>query len=269
MSALRFSLKAEPPERIDMSPLTPSKLSGLTIGEIAQLELGTGRTSIKVIDIFQLAGGLDDEIIIEGGSVRLDFVGAKLDAGKLTVDGSVGAYAGRQMTGGTLNITRNAGASLGSNLRGGLISVGRDVGEHLGGPRAGERDGMAGGIVVVGGSIGNFAGTRMRRGTVIARDTIGDSAGARMMGGTVWALKGFGASPGIQMRRGTLIAPAASHILSTFVDCGAHELVAMRILSGYLRATLGEGAPPVISGPVRKYAGDMASLGKGELLLTG
>ena len=70
------------------------------------------------------------------------------------------------------------------------------------------------------------------------------------------------------MRRGTLISPKpVDSLLPTFVDCGNHELVAMRLINRHLATTLGDMAPPKITGPVRKFAGDMASLGKGEILI--
>jgi formylmethanofuran dehydrogenase subunit C len=126
---------------------------------------------------------------------------------------------------------------------------------------------MMGGIVVIEGHAGDRVGDRMRRGTIIVRGRCGAIAGTRMLGGTVWTDQGFGANPGLLMRRGTLIGPNVEKLLATFVDTGKHDLVILRVLSRYLAATLGPLAPRPITGPVRKYAGDLATIGKGELLI--
>jgi formylmethanofuran dehydrogenase subunit C len=127
---------------------------------------------------------------------------------------------------------------------------------------------MTGGIVLVEGDAGDRVGERMRRGTIIVRGRCGASAGARMLGGTVWAEQGFGAMPGVLLRRGTLIGLAVESMLPTFADAGKHDLVILRVFSRYLSAALGPLAPRPLPGSVRKYAGDLATIGKGEILIT-
>jgi formylmethanofuran dehydrogenase subunit C len=157
---------------------------------------------------------------------------------------------------------------LASGLKGGLITVKGSAGDYAGGMLAGERFGAVGGTVVVDGNIGARAGDRMRRGLILARGTFGSSAGARMVGGTLWTEQGFGAWPGPLLRRGTLIGPRVEKMLPTFGDCGRHDLVILRILNRYLAETLGPLAPKALPGVVRRYGGDLATIGKGEILLT-
>jgi formylmethanofuran dehydrogenase subunit C len=57
-------------------------------------------------------------------------------------------------------------------------------------------------------------------------------------------------------------------LLPTFADCGRHDLVVLRILSRSLAETLGPLAPKALPAIVRKLAGDLATIGKGEILLT-
>ena len=142
------------------------------------------------------------------------------------------------------------------------------AGDFAGAPRSGDKQGMAGGTVVIEGNVGERAGDRMRRGTIITRGTFGPAAGSRMMGGTLWTEQGFGPGPGPLLRRGTLIGPKAEHILATYADCGAHDLVILRIMNRYFAEDLGPHAPKPLPPTVRRYAGDLASLGKGEILLT-
>jgi formylmethanofuran dehydrogenase subunit C len=46
-------------------------------------------------------------------------------------------------------------------------------------------------------------------------------------------------------------------------------MVFLRLISRFVAAELGSLAPPPLPAKVRRYAGDMATIGKGELLLTG
>lgn len=267
MSGFTFRLKAAADERLDVSELTPRRLASLSQGDIERIVIGSTKRQAKVGDVFAVGGRAGDSVTFETGSNRIDFVGARLEEGSVIVNGDVGDYAAREMSGGRLEIRGDAGAFLASGLRGGIVTVKGSAGSQVGAQRAGDKFGMMGGIVVIEGHAGDRVGDRMRRGTIIVRGRVGAIAGTRMLGGTIWTDQGFGVNPGLLMRRGTLIGPNAEKLLPTFVDTGKHELIILRVLSRYLAATLGPLAPRPISGPVRKYAGDLATIGKGELLI--
>jgi len=268
MSALTFTLRAPPSRAIDLSVLIPSRLQSMAQKDIEALTLGAGDNALTVGDVFSVAGTPGDTIVIAGGSPLLDYVGAGLDGGAITADGTVGAYAGRGMKGGTLTIGGDAGAYLGSTAKGGLIHVKGSAGDFLGGARPGDKFGMLGGTALIEGNVGERAGERMRRGVVVARGTFGAAAGSRMVGGTLWTETGFGPRPGPLLRRGTLIGPKVDELLPTFVDCGRIDPVILGILSRYIAQTLGPLAPKALPPTVRKIAGDLATIGKGEILLT-
>lgn len=265
---LTFKLRFEPAERLNLSALIPGKLAAMTIADIERLDIGTGPQAVHLGDAFTVTGTLGDTVVIEGSSSRLDFIGDTHAGGTIIVDGDTGAYAGRKMRAGRLDIRGNAGAYLASAMMDGLVTVAGSAGDYLGAPRAGEKDGIAGGRVIVSGPIGDQCAARMRRGLVVSKSTIGALAGNRMMGGTIWAVGGFGPSAGCQMRRGTLITPTLDDPLPTFLDCGVHDLGILHIMSRHYAAALGKAAPVLPSGPVRRFAGDMAHLGRGEILVT-
>ena len=56
-------------------------------------------------------------------------------------------------------------------------------------------------------------------------------------------------------------------MLATFADCGVHDFGILRIMNRYFAETLGPLAPKPLPLKVRRYAGDLASIGKGEILL--
>lgn len=270
MSALRLKLTSKPAGRLDLSGLIPSRLAGLSESEIARLEIATGtHGGTRVGDVFAVSGTPGDSIVFEGTTQTCDGLAAALDAGSVVVEGHAGANAARGITGGRLEVRGNAGAFLASGMSGGVCVVDGDAGDYLGGVEPGQKFGMAGGTVLVKGSIGERAGDRMRRGSVVVRGRTGAAAGSRMVGGTIVALGGLGAGPGPLLRRGTLIAPGAERLLATFNDCGRHSLVVLQLLNRHLAQTLGPLAPPPLPGTMRRLAGDMATIGKGEILLFG
>ena len=152
-------------------------------------------------------------------------------------------------------------------MRGGLLTIGGEAGERLGGPLAGETEGMNGGVIHVLGGARARAGDRLRRGFILIEGDAGDYLGSRMIAGTLAVGGRAGALPGYLMNRGTILLAGGTDDLSpTFVDCGVFDLVAARLLASYVGAT-SAGLGAAFRGRLRRYAGDMAALGKGEIFL--
>ena len=121
--------------------------------------------------------------------------------------------------------------------------------------------------VIIDGNLGARAGDKMRRGLILVRGKTGDVAGSRMVGGTIVAEGGFGANAGQLMRRGTLIGPSVSRMLSTFGDCGVHDLVILKVMARAWAKELGPLAPKALPQAVRRFAGDLAAIGKSSCCL--
>ena len=269
MKPLVLTLQARPDQRLDLSPLVPHRLAGKSALDIAKLELQTTRTRVTVGDAFRVRDGDAREIRIEADCDRLDQVGEGMTTGSIVVEGSVGSQAGRLMAGGRLSVAGDAGPWAGSGMTGGEIEIIGSAGDRLGGPLAGEMSGMRGGVIVVRGNVGERAGDRMRRGVVVVEGGAGSHAGSRMIAGTLIVRRRAGALPGYLMRRGTIVLGDGSDALSpTFLDGGVHELVAMRLLAAFVNGYSAKAAA-VLRRPLRRLAGDMAVLGKGELFCAG
>jgi formylmethanofuran dehydrogenase subunit C len=266
VSRFTFRLRLAPPQRVDLSGLTPSALSGRSAAEIAAIEISTTRAALKVGDLFDVKAGDLDEIVFEGGAERLDRIGVGLEAGAIRVVGDVGAEVGRGMTGGGVTVEGSAGILAGSGMRGGALRIKGDAGERLGGPRAGETEGMSGGLIHVAGNAGPRAADKMRRGFILIEGSAGECAGSRMIAGTL-AIGGRAAAlPGYLMNRGTILAAGGVEVMApTFADCGVFELVAARLLAAHV-ASISARLGAAFRGGLRRYAGDLAALGKGEIL---
>jgi formylmethanofuran dehydrogenase subunit C len=267
VSALTFSLKAAPPQRLDLSGLTPGRLKDLKTGEIQRIAIATMREPLPVGEVFDVKGRAAAEIRFEGGSDRFDFLGHGMDSGLIRVEGDVGLKAGRRMRGGEILVNGDAGALLGSQMFGGRIKISGNAGDSVGGPLSGELSGMSGGMILISGKAGKQAGERMRRGMIVVSGTTGDYAGAAMIAGTLVLLGKTGHLPGYLMRRGTIVLGRGAQSLSpSFADCGPHEL-AFAALLGSTLAEYEVKTGKLFKGVLRRLAGDLATLGKGEILI--
>ena len=267
MKPLIFALRGEPAQRLDLSPLTARRLAGMTLKEIARIELQTTRVRVTAGETFRISDGDPANIHFAGGGARLDRVGGGMSEGAIVVDGDVGVEAGRLMAGGRLSVRGDAGAFAASGMTGGVLDISGDAGERLGGPLSGEMAGMRGGLVRLRGNAAERAGDRLRRGTILIEGHAGPYAGCRMIAGTLVIGKQAGDLPGYLMGRGTIVlGEEASMLASTFVDCGEHDLVAARLLSAYIGPASAKLAG-LLRRTLRRFAGDMAALGKGEIWL--
>ena len=109
---LTLTLKPGLHRPVDMSAVKPSAVAGLSAYEIGNLSLGEGANSLKLGDVFDVAGEAGDTITIAGGSGYLDHVGAGLEAGTILVEGPIGNYGATAMKGGRLDVRGDAGAYL-------------------------------------------------------------------------------------------------------------------------------------------------------------
>jgi formylmethanofuran dehydrogenase subunit C len=263
---LTFTLRETPPERLDLSPLTPERLAGMSPREIGEIRLGRSRRALTVGDVFRVSGKEADSVVLEGGSSRFDGVGTGMTAGTLVVTGDVGARAGRAMRGGRLLIEGSAGPHAGSGMRGGWLEILGDAGDHLGGPLAGELAGMNGGVLVVRGSAGACAGDRMRRGVAAVLKGCGDYAGSRMIAGTLVVTGTVGRLPGYMMRRGSILLDRLPEDVSpSFVECGSPDSTFAAVFDRYLVAE-GILKRPLLGLRPGKFGGDNAVAGTGEIL---
>ncbi len=86
-----------------------------------------------------------------------------------------------------------------------------------------------------------------------------------MIAGTLFLKGRVGKSAGYGLRRGSLIlAKEPKEVLPTFGDCGVLDFDFLNVLARQLRA---DGVQAKFRGRARRLMGDMAVLGKGEMLI--
>ena len=268
MSALTFNLKRRTDQRIDMSPLVCQKLQGLDPSQIGAIELQNGKRRVRVDVLFTVSGFDTQNILIEGGFNKLDFIGKELDGGSITVHGDAGAYLAINMKSGTVKVTGNVGSYAGCEMKNGYLQIDGDAGDFLGGALPGNKQGMKGGTVLVKGNAGARAGDHMRRGQILIEGNAGDYCGSRMFAGTIAVMGNTGRFLGYAMRRGTLLLWNQPQLTATFNDCGSHTLAFLPLLFASFKALNSRFADTSLAfNRVRRYGGDMAETGRGEVLV--
>ncbi len=269
MSALTFTLKIELKQRLDCSPLTPGALAGKGAAEIAGIELQCGNRKLRADAVFDISGSDSDAIVFAKASAKLDYIGKGMESGSITVEGDAGSYLGLLMKNGVIHVSGNVDAYAACEMKNGEICIEGNAGDYLGAALPGDKKGMQGGVVIVKGDAADRVGDHMRRGAILIEGNAGAYLGARMTAGTIAVMGSVGAFPGYAMKRGTLLLlKAPGQLPATFNDCGTHTLGFLPLLlkgfQGY-PTRFGDLADQVKR--VRRYAGDLSGLGKGEILV--
>lgn len=266
---LTLTLKEASNERVDLSPLTPDKLKGQSLKQIAAIEINKGGRMVPAGSVFDIDGKAGDELVIAKSNDKLDEIGANMTAGSITIKGNAGNGVGRNMQNGEILVKGDAGNNVGSGMKNGKIEILGNAGDYLGGVSIGARQGMRGGTILVTGNAGDRMAERMRRGLIIVQGDTGSYTGANMMAGTLVVLGKLGQFAGFGLNRGTIITQHKPQtLLSTFNDCGEFEMNFLNLLFREL-PKLGRRYSffKELSPYARRYAGDLGVDGKGELLV--
>ncbi|TSA50807.1 MAG: formylmethanofuran dehydrogenase subunit C [Nitrosomonadales bacterium] len=266
MSALTFTLKTQPQQRVDMSPLTPDSLAGKSATDIAAIELQCGNRKLRTDALFNISGDDASAIVISNACGKLDFIGHGMKSGSITVHGGAGSYLGLGMKKGTLTVHGNVDAFAASGMAGGMMHIHGNVGDFLAAALPGDRKGMKGGTVLITGNAGDRAGDQMRRGIILIEGNVGAYCASRMLAGTIGVMGSVGEFIGFGMRRGTLLLFSQPQLHATIQDCGLHTLPFLSLMFKSFRALQSKFAT-LDKNRVRRYAGDIANDGKGEILV--
>lgn len=149
-------------------------------------------------------------------------------------------YIGYQMLNGSIEIEGDCGDFLGANMRGGTI--------------------------VCQGNAGDRVGDQMRRGLILIDSNAGDYVASRMLAGTIGVHGKLGKHAGFGMKRGTLLLSQPPNLHTTIQDCGTHNLPFLKLLFSAFKL-FNSKFSSLDSTRVRRYCGDIACNGNGEILV--
>src|SRR5574337_839288 len=241
MSPVVLRMK-EAPKNIPLEAevISPDLFVQHSQAEIAAMPVALGNETYRLGDFFEVEGERSDEIVLEGSAERVKWIGSGMTRGRIVVRGDVGMHAGSYMRGGEILVEGNADDFLGVE--------------------------MQGGIIVVEGNVGHEVGAYMRRGLIVIKGNAEDFLGAMMTNGTICLFGQAGIRTGAGMQKGTIFCRRPVELLPTFAyDC-VYSPVFLRMLVKGLKQ-LGVEPPVQTNGLVRRYHGDLADVGKGEILI--
>ncbi|HYT05312.1 MAG TPA: formylmethanofuran dehydrogenase subunit C [Gemmatimonadales bacterium] len=246
--AVTLSLTRPPDHPLVADCIAADRFASLGAKAITDLPVLHGGRAAKLGDFFKVAGERAASVRIEGDLAQVEGVGTGMAGGEVVIEGRVGR-------------------DLGVQLAGGRIDVRGDAGDNAGGARPGAARGMTGGEIVVRGNAGAETGARMRRGLVVVMGDGGRGTGRGMIAGTVVVFGRAGAGAGRFLKRGSIVALGGIERPATFRYACTYRPPHLPLLFRYLRARYGLAITDrQVAGRYERYAGDMAELGKGEIL---
>jgi formylmethanofuran dehydrogenase subunit C len=245
-----LTLRGPTTQRVDASPVEWDALRGLDAAAIEAQEVwveGSGRARLG--DLFEVTAVPGERVRLVGDLALVDGIGAGLAGGMLVVEGDAGSYVGQGMRGGSIEIKGRAGPQAGGAL-------------------PGARRGMTGGEIVVRGSAGPGAGTGLRRGLIAIEGDTAEGTGRAMLAGTIVVFGTVGAEPGLWSKRGSVVALGAVTPPATYRYACTYRPSYLPVTLGYLKRRYRcPVTPDHLSGLYRRYSGDLAELGAGEILV--
>jgi formylmethanofuran dehydrogenase subunit C len=249
VSGLVAKLKTRLQQRADLSEVLAEPWTTLSPGAMAGRTVYLERDGrVALGDLFDIEGQPTGRIEFTGELDLVDRLGAGLQEGEVLVKGNVGREAGLAMGGGILDIDGNAGPRAGA-------------------APLGYKRGMVGGEMIVRGSAGAEAGAAMRRGLLVIGRTAGNQTGLGMIAGTVIILGAAGPDTGLWSKRGSVVALGNITPPETYAYACTYQPVHLRVMLARLRSRY---SLPIqrkhLTGLYHRYSGDLAELGKGEIL---
>lgn len=245
-----LSLTQAPDYALLADQIVPDRFAALTAKDIASLPLLHGGRLARLGDFFTVKGERSASLRLKGSLEKVEGIGTGMAGGDLVIEGS-------------------AGRDLGAAMAGGRIDVQGAAGDNVGGALPGAAKGMTGGEIIVRGTVGDDAGARMRRGLLVVLGNAGRGSGRGMIAGTLVLFGEAGPGTGRFLKRGSIVALAKIERPATFRYACAYRPPHIAVLLKYLRS---RGVPVpdrYFTGRYERYSGDMAELGRGEILQWG
>ncbi|MBA3658888.1 MAG: formylmethanofuran dehydrogenase subunit C [Gemmatimonadales bacterium] len=234
--------------RADFGEAFAGEWRGLGAAELATRSVRLAGGPVPLGDLLHISGSANGALRLEGDFSRADRVGAGLASGTITVVGQVGDEAGLGMSGGALIIEG-------------------DAGRRAGAASSGYRRGMTGGELIVRGSAGPEAGASMRRGLIAIGGDAAEYAGLGLIAGTIVVFGASAAGAGQWSKRGSLVALGSVTPPATYTYACTYWPPHVGLILTRLRDVYRLPVRDIhITGRYRRYSGDLAELGKGEIL---
>lgn len=251
--------------------LTPDHFAKLSAAAIGSLPAFRGNRATTLGKCFVISGdAADAELRFEGDCRPVGRIGAGMTNGRIVIDGRAGPHLGASMTGGTIEVHGDADDWLGAEMRGGRIRIHGSAGHRVGAAYPGSQRGMRGGEILIDRDAGDELGASMRRGLIVVGGRCGEFAAAGAIAGTVMLFGSVGRHVAAGLKRGTVMTfGPIPDLLPTFHFNSSDRPVVLDLYLRQLRSWNWRMPDAVHVGEVRRYHGDFAAHGQGEVWVWG
>ena len=267
---LHLTLKAKSAAPLEVEGITPDVVRGKSLAQIEKLEMFQGNLRLPLAEFFAIRGDAGDGVMEwEGDLAGVHWIGAKMTAGKIVIEGNGGRHIGSEMKGGEIHVLGNAGDWVGGEMHGGFTHVRGNAGHLVGAAYRGSAKGMTKGTILIGGDAGNEIGHTLRRGLIAIGGNVGDLAGFNMLAGTILLFGESGIRHGAAMKRGTIgfFGSKLPPMLPTFRRaCRLRPDALLLILRDLQRRDFAVDEE-LFSSVYDLYNGDLLDGGRGEILM--
>ncbi len=210
METVTLTIKNTPTLMLEAEAITPDGLAGKTLDQIRALPVYMGREESTIGDYFDIVGNTgataaETRVVVKGDLSRVKYLGTKMSAGEMLIEGDADMYVGAWMSGGKLTVKGSVDGFAGTGMKGGELLIEGNAGNYLGSAYRGDWRGMQAGFIRVKGNVGSDTGYFMNGGTIIIEGNADVHVGTHAEGGTI-VIKGNAKSRlGGQMVEGTIM----------------------------------------------------------------
>jgi formylmethanofuran dehydrogenase subunit C len=209
METVTITMKNAPVLYLEADTISPDAFAGKNATQIAELPVFEGNSPSTLGKYFEIGGSAgataaETKIVVRGDVKKVKYIGFKMTAGEIVIEGSTDQYAGAWMKGGKLTVKGDAGAFAATAMKGGEMIIEGNAGNYLGAAYRGDWRGMSGGKILVKGNAGSDIGMYMLGGEIIVNGNADVHVMTHAEGGKT-IIKGNAASKlGGQMVEGTI-----------------------------------------------------------------
>jgi len=177
METVTITMKNAPALYLEADTITPDTFAGKTAAQIADLPVFEGNAPSTLGKYFEIAGNTgataaDTKIIVKGDVRKVKYLGMKMSAGEMVIEGSTDLYVGAWMTGGKILAKGNVEGFAATAMKGGELTIEGNAGNYLGAAYRGDWRGMSGGKILVKGNAGSDVGMYMTGGEIVINGNV-------------------------------------------------------------------------------------------------
>ena len=190
METITITMKNQPALYLEADCVSPDAFAGMTAAQIAELSVYEGNvtgTLGKYFDVTGSAGttAADTKIIVRGDVKKVKYLGMKMSAGEMVIEGDADMYVGAWMTGGKILAKGSVDAFAATAMKGGELTIEGNAGNYLGAAYRGDWRGMSGGKISVKGNAGSDIGMYMLGGEIVINGNVDVHVATHAEGGKV------------------------------------------------------------------------------------